>query len=130
MEITDLSKNEHFLIHIIREFDFLRYHYGYNICGIVYGAGKVPSLSFMNFVNRIKIHVIGDENYLYTVFIQKKRLFKIKKINISNYYNHFSSDMKNNTNYSLSEQSFFVKTHLTSIISGEMWIDELLKSLK
>ncbi|MDD2192472.1 MAG: hypothetical protein PHO12_08025 [Bacteroidales bacterium] len=118
------------LISIIRNFDFLRIHYGYSLNEISYGSRENPSLVYMNYVNKMRVHIIGRESG-YSVQIQRRKIIAFKRedwvFDISDYYKYFDCGLIKGRNYTLKTQADFIQKHLMPVIKGEMWIDDLIK---
>lgn len=129
-EIEGLYPQEKDLISIIRNFDFLRVNYGYSLNEICYGGREKPSLVYKNYVNNIRVHIIGGESS-YSVQIQRRKIIAFKTKNwvfdISDYYKYFDCGLIKGRNYTLKTQTDFIQKHLMLVIKGEMWIDDLIK---
>ncbi len=128
----ELRDSERFLIEVIREFDFLRYvgytnrHFEvYNIAQWV-EFGNEPA-------DRVVMVATEAEH---EVFVMKTkyewgdRLVPNPGFAVSEIYERFCGDgpkVSRSGSIWISEYSKFIQEHLMPVITGEMWIDELLK---
>ena len=89
-----------------------------------------PSVHFRNDQLKQIIRVIGSDfgstGDNFSIIIEKKSLFSLKAIDISDYYGTFGDAMMKGKNYSLRSQAEFIQQHLMPVVRGEMWIDELM----
>lgn len=132
-DVEGLYPHERALINIIRNFDFLRI-YSYHIDEIAYGGRENPSLVFLNYSTKMKIHIIGSESQDYSVQIQRKKFFAIKReelvFDIKDFYQYFNCELTNNINYSLKIQADFVQKFLLPVIKNEVWINDLINKIR
>ena len=129
MEIESLDFQEKGLIEILRAFKFLRQE-NYHEKEIAVDGRSNPSIVYYNWSKNRIIKILGDESQSWTIVIQRKKFFDIKKadsfFDISDYYKTFGGSMIKGKNYSLKSQVEFIQQYLMPIVRGEIWIDELI----
>ena len=129
----ELRDSERFLIEVIREFDFLR-ALGYQGKEfVIYSPGQ--SVLFSNEPVDRELLVVSEGKYR-VIFIKKYGNHSLyppnpkKAFEISVTYDHLGCpELKvSHPGFEwLSANAKFIQEHLMPVITGEMWIDELLK---
>ena len=132
---VELSHQEHFIIQVVRKFDFLR-RFGYDIKSVLiyfYDIG-------VTFENRRAKREISVNWYLhdeqFDIHFYNTGGFSLRRIFIRDLYSYFHSehlDVKVTVdNYCeiVEKSADFVKKHLMSIIRGEQWIKSLSRGIK
>ena len=122
---------EEFFITVYRNFSFLReYNYeGKEFCS----RGKEIWVSFNNQQIHREIIVIMEEPFVLNVYFVRKKLLTIDpssaKFSLCDYYEQLGAKYLEKTN-DVKTISAFIKEHLTPIVKGEKWIDEIIKERK
>jgi hypothetical protein len=123
----ELNFNEAFLIHVLREFDFLR-EWRYDVVSV--SIYRDPGVVFAN-SRAGRTVIVSWEGDLVITINRKRRSFWGKEESsmvLSNYYHNFGfSYIKvSNAEEKISQNASLIRTKLVKLLEGKSWIDEIL----
>lgn len=126
-----LNEYEIFFIEVMRKFDFLR-NVGYEVSDLWIG-GRVPLIVFRNRSVKRTICIDVEESLRVTIERGRNRALgrHERSFAIENIYKMLGCPELDNYRGTIAEEletrAKFIKDYLMPVITGELWIDELVK---